>query len=186
MEDWSVEMKDIRPPSTTPILHHSRCEIFPAFWQASITLICSKHRIFLLTVSGALFLEQSKYDERYVKACPKWAGIQGGWIRLTFSGTVLILCLSCRSNFVNSNWSVRVPKSFLPELGVSNFMETGKEVFRMANASRAAKCCSMEKKKLMAELEKCNFCSDNYEDFHDCYREAARKSGRRSRACLVS
>jgi hypothetical protein len=56
----------------------------------------------------------------------------------------------------------------------------------MANSSNPSKCCSMEKKKLMAELEKCNFCTEDYEAFHDCYRKAARESGQRSRACLSS
>ena len=56
----------------------------------------------------------------------------------------------------------------------------------MASSSNASKCCSVEKKKLMAELEKCNFCSDDYESFHDCYRKAAQESGQRSRACMIS
>jgi hypothetical protein len=57
----------------------------------------------------------------------------------------------------------------------------------MANSSsKARSCCSMEKKHLMKELEKCNFCSDNYEEFHNCYRTAARESGQRSRACMIS
>ena len=65
-------------------------------------------------------------------------------------------------------------------------MEIRKEVAQMASSSEASKCCSMEKKKLMAELEKCNFCTDDYEEFHSCYRKAARESGQRSRACLIS
>jgi hypothetical protein len=56
----------------------------------------------------------------------------------------------------------------------------------MANSSKSAKCCSMEKERLMKELEKCNFCSDDYEEFHNCYREAARESGERSRACIIN
>jgi hypothetical protein len=44
----------------------------------------------------------------------------------------------------------------------------------------------MEKQRLMKELEKCNFCSDNYEEFHNCYRTVARESGERSRACIIS
>jgi hypothetical protein len=66
-----------------------------------------------------------------------------------------------------------------------NYMEIRKEVARMASSSEASKCCSMEKKRLVAELEKCNFCTDNYEEFHNCYRQAARESGQRSRACLT-
>jgi len=56
----------------------------------------------------------------------------------------------------------------------------------MANSSKPAKCCSMEKKNLVKELEKCNFCTDNYDDFHNCYRQASRESGERSRACIIS
>lgn len=57
----------------------------------------------------------------------------------------------------------------------------------MANSSMNAKnCCSMEKKRLMRELEKCNFCSDDYESFHNCYRAAARESGKRSKSCILS
>ena len=54
----------------------------------------------------------------------------------------------------------------------------------MASSSKGSKCCSMEKKELMREIEKCNFCTDNYEEFHNCYRKAARESGKRSRACM--
>jgi hypothetical protein len=32
MEYWSVEKKYNRPLSITPILHYSKCEIFPVFW----------------------------------------------------------------------------------------------------------------------------------------------------------
>ncbi len=56
----------------------------------------------------------------------------------------------------------------------------------MADSSNASKCCSVQKKKLVEELEKCNFCSDDYEEFHSCYRKAARESGQRTRACLIS
>ena len=56
----------------------------------------------------------------------------------------------------------------------------------MANSSKSAKYCSIEKNKLMKELEKCNLCTDNYDDFHNCYRQAARESGERSRACIIS
>jgi hypothetical protein len=56
----------------------------------------------------------------------------------------------------------------------------------MANSSKAAQCCSMEKLRLMKELERCNFCTDNYEEFHNCYRQAARESGERSRTCVIS
>jgi len=56
----------------------------------------------------------------------------------------------------------------------------------LANAAKSAKCCSMETKRLMQELGKCNFCTDDYEEFHNCYRQAAGESGERSRACMIS
>ena len=55
----------------------------------------------------------------------------------------------------------------------------------MAGSSKARNCCSMEKKRLMKALEKCHFCSDNYEEFHNCYRMAARESGERARSCMI-
>ncbi len=54
----------------------------------------------------------------------------------------------------------------------------------MANHENAKICCSMEKRRLMDDLERCDFCSENYEEFHNCYRKAARESGKRSRACI--
>ncbi|NIP28735.1 MAG: hypothetical protein GWO38_34235 [Phycisphaerae bacterium] len=55
----------------------------------------------------------------------------------------------------------------------------------MANKDKAGSCCSMEKMRLMDALERCDFCSDNYEEFHNCYRKAARESGERARACII-
>ena len=56
----------------------------------------------------------------------------------------------------------------------------------MAGSSKARKCCSMEKKRLMKALEKCEFCADDYEAFHNCYRTAARESGERARSCMIA
>ena len=56
----------------------------------------------------------------------------------------------------------------------------------MAGSSKKSKCCSMEKKRLMEALEKCNFCTDNYDEFHNCYRAAARESGKRAKSCMIS
>jgi hypothetical protein len=75
---------------------------------------------------------------------------------------------------------------YLLQIEHTKFLGIQKGGGKMANSSDASKCCSMEKKKLMAELEKCNFCSDDYEAFHDCYRQAARESGQRSRTCIIS
>jgi|GEM_PF-440865 len=49
-----------------------------------------------------------------------------------------------------------------------------------------AKCCSMEKKRLVEELRKCDMSSTSYDEFHRCSRDVARESGKRSRACMLS
>ncbi len=53
-----------------------------------------------------------------------------------------------------------------------------------SKSSQAAKCCFTEKKRLMKEIAKCDFCSDNWEDHHQCLSSAAKASGERSRACV--
>ncbi|MFO7713280.1 hypothetical protein [Desulfosarcina sp.] len=50
---------------------------------------------------------------------------------------------------------------------------------------RSRQCCSLEKDRLVEELRRCDSCSTNYEEFHRCYRDAARQSGQRSRVCIV-
>lgn len=50
----------------------------------------------------------------------------------------------------------------------------------------AHKCCSLEKTHLVEELKKCDFCSISYEEFHECYRDAARESGQRAQSCIVA
>lgn len=57
----------------------------------------------------------------------------------------------------------------------------------MAKSSDESRsCCSMERKRLMQELRKCDFCTESYDEFHQCYTDAARDSGERSRACIMS
>lgn len=56
----------------------------------------------------------------------------------------------------------------------------------MAGSSKARECCSKEKESLMKALEKCEFCADDNEAFHNCYRAAARESGERARACMIA
>ena len=46
-------------------------------------------------------------------------------------------------------------------------------------------CCSLEKQRLVEELSACYFCSTSYEEFHRCYRDAARESGQRARNCII-
>ena len=47
-------------------------------------------------------------------------------------------------------------------------------------------CCPVEKKQLMVDLCKCDFNSNSYEEHHNCYREAAKKSKKHTRACMYS
>lgn len=62
-----------------------------------------------------------------------------------------------------------------------------KEVIAMTPSSEQSRsCCSMEKKRLVQELRKCDLCAESYDEFHQCYRDAARDSGQRSRSCIVS
>jgi hypothetical protein len=47
-------------------------------------------------------------------------------------------------------------------------------------------CCTAERKQLMAEMRKCDYCTTSYEEYQQCYEEAARESGERSRSCLAA
>jgi hypothetical protein len=38
----------------------------------------------------------------------------------------------------------------------------------------------------VVELKKCDLCTTSYEEFHQCYRDAAKESGQRARACMVA
>jgi hypothetical protein len=50
---------------------------------------------------------------------------------------------------------------------------------------KAKSCCSSEKERVTREVARCNSASsDDYR--HRCYRSAARKSGERSRQCMIS
>ncbi|MBR9980435.1 MAG: hypothetical protein KFF50_05365 [Desulfatitalea sp.] len=52
-------------------------------------------------------------------------------------------------------------------------------------SKKAQLCCAREKENLVAELQKCDWCSTSYESFSKCYQSAAREIGERSRACLT-
>lgn len=49
----------------------------------------------------------------------------------------------------------------------------------------ASRCCSMEKQRLTKQIRKCDYCSESYEEFHNCYRSAARESGQRAKSCVA-
>ena len=62
-----------------------------------------------------------------------------------------------------------------------------KEVMTMSEPSQKSRqCCSLEKTRLVEELSVCDNSSSSYEEFHQCYRDAARESGQRSRSCMVA
>jgi hypothetical protein len=52
--------------------------------------------------------------------------------------------------------------------------------------SEAKKCFYMEKQRLMDDIRKCDFCSTSWESHHRCLSAAAKSSGERSRACIMS
>ena len=52
--------------------------------------------------------------------------------------------------------------------------------------SDAKNCCTMERKRLMEDIRSCDFCSTSWEEHHRCLSRAAKASGQRSRACVVS
>lgn len=47
-------------------------------------------------------------------------------------------------------------------------------------------CCSLEKKHLVEVLRACDYCTESLEERHQCYKKAAKESGRRARACLIA
>ena len=51
---------------------------------------------------------------------------------------------------------------------------------------QARECCLREKDRLKAELQACDDESSSPEERHLCYRWAAKKSGRRSKECLIA
>ncbi len=53
-------------------------------------------------------------------------------------------------------------------------------------SSAAKACCRIEKDRLVEELRECDYNTSSPEERHLCYRWAARKSGRRSKECLIA
>ncbi len=52
-------------------------------------------------------------------------------------------------------------------------------------SSKAKACCSREKDRIVSELSRCDS-ADSADYRHRCYRSVARKSGERSRQCMLS
>lgn len=55
-----------------------------------------------------------------------------------------------------------------------------------SSQSNDRNCCTMERKRLMKDIQKCDFCSTSWEDHHRCLSSAAKESGQRSKACMMS
>ena len=52
--------------------------------------------------------------------------------------------------------------------------------------SDAKNCCSTERKRLVKDIRKCDFCSTDWEEHHRCLSAAAKESHRRSHVCMTS
>ncbi len=50
----------------------------------------------------------------------------------------------------------------------------------------ARACCVLEKERLVEELRSCDYDTTSPEERHNCFRWAAKKSGQRSKECLIS
>jgi hypothetical protein len=50
---------------------------------------------------------------------------------------------------------------------------------------KARECCLREKDRLVEELRECDYDTSSPEERHLCYRWAAKKSGKRSKECLI-
>ena len=51
---------------------------------------------------------------------------------------------------------------------------------------KGKKCCSLEKESLVEVLLACDYCTTSFDERHLCYQKAARESGMRARACILS
>jgi hypothetical protein len=50
---------------------------------------------------------------------------------------------------------------------------------------KSVQCCSNEKERLKAVLNDCDAHSADRRQRHECYRAAARDSGRRAKRCMI-
>lgn len=50
---------------------------------------------------------------------------------------------------------------------------------------KARECCIREKDRLVEELRECDYDTSSPEERHQCYRWAAKKSGKRAKECLI-
>jgi hypothetical protein len=50
---------------------------------------------------------------------------------------------------------------------------------------KAKRCCAVERNRLSAQLDHCDSAKSSRGSRRRCYRDAARRSGQRARACIV-
>jgi len=56
----------------------------------------------------------------------------------------------------------------------------------MAKITPGHHCCPYEKKELVENLRTCDYCTTSLQERHDCYRQVAKQSKKRVRACMYS
>ena len=67
-----------------------------------------------------------------------------------------------------------------------NFVVNKEVIVMTASSNNNRNCCTMERKRLVEELRKCDYCTSSYEEFQQCYSETAKESGERSRSCPMA
>ncbi len=50
--------------------------------------------------------------------------------------------------------------------------------------SKKRHCCAVERRRLIKELRKCDYCSTSYEEYQECYSDTAAESGDKARGCI--
>jgi len=70
----------------------------------------------------------------------------------------------------------------------SNFpiCQVGGGIMESESLEKAKKCCSKEHDRLMSNLSHCDSQFETPAEKHRCYRVAAKRSGRRSKKCMIS
>jgi hypothetical protein len=53
-------------------------------------------------------------------------------------------------------------------------------------SKKGKECCSLEKENLMEVLLACDYCTTSMNERHQCYQKAAKESGVKARACILS
>lgn len=64
--------------------------------------------------------------------------------------------------------------------------QVGGGIMESESLKKAKKCCSKEHDRLMSNLSYCDSQFETPAEKHRCYRVAAKRSGRRSKKCILS